>query len=166
MPKIGDNAPEISLKDGDGKVHSIRDSGSTYIVLYFYPKDDTPGCTIEANMFNKKLDQLKKLKVEVIGISGGDENSKKKFCEKYGLKFTLLSDKDFSVCKKYGTYGEKSFMGRKYFGISRITYILHRHYLSKSKDYKIEKIFEKVEPENHAEEVYKFIYEYSSLTDC
>lgn len=166
MLKQGDVPPDFSLKDKDGKLHSLKGLNSTYVILYFYPKDDTPGCTLEANLFNKKLEEFKKLKTTVIGISGGDEESKKKFCQKYGLNFALLSDPDYSVCKEYDSYGEKSFMGRKYFGILRTTFILHHHYLSKNKDYKIIKIFENVKPEGHAEEVYNFIYEDDSLTNC
>ena len=114
------------------------------------PKDNTPGCTIESKGFNSFLDEFKKLGVTVIGISGGDDNSKKKFCKKYDLNVILLSDPDFSVCKNYKAYGEKHFMGKKYNGIFRVTYIL-------DKDKKIIKIYEKVKSVGHAEEVLNFI---------
>jgi peroxiredoxin Q/BCP len=150
MPKTGTKAIDFSLKDKDGKAHSLKDIKSDFIVLYFYPKDNTPGCTIEANGFNKDLDKYKKLKTAVIGISGGDEKSKTKFCEKNKLTILLLSDTDFSVSKKYGVYGEKSFMGHKYLGISRTTFIL-------DKDRKIIKIYEKVNPISHSKEVIAFL---------
>lgn len=144
----GKKAPDFRLKDKDGKVHQL--SNSNFFVIYFYPKDNTPGCTIEANQFNSKLKEFEKLDVQIIGISGGDEKSKTKFCEKHGLKILLLSDTDFAVSKKFGVYGEKLFMGRKYMGINRVTFILDRKR-------KVIKIFEKVKPAAHAEEVLEFI---------
>lgn len=163
----GNSPPDFSLKDNNGKSYSLKDINSTYIVLYFYPKDNTLGCTIEANGFNKKLGDFEKLKTTIIGISGGDESSKKEFCKKNGLDFTLLSDPDFKVSTDYGVFDITCTEDYKRISkISRTTFILHRHYLSKTKDYKIIKIFEKVKPENHAEEVYKFIYEHDSMTNC
>ena len=146
--KVGDKAPEFRLKDKDGKVHQLETN--KYTVVYFYPKDDTPGCTIEAKEFTKDLKEFEKLGIEVIGISGGDEKSKTKFCNKYHLKITLLSDTDFSVSTKYGVYGEKSFMGKKYLGISRTTFVL-------DKNNKIIKIFGNVKPEGHSKEILEFI---------
>ena len=147
---IRDKAPEFSLKDKDSKIHSLKDIKGDFIVLYFYPKDSTPGCTIEAQQFNKDLSNFKKFNTIIIGISGGDEKSKTKFCEKHNLKLLLLSDSDFKVSKEYGVYGEKSFMGRKFFGISRTTFIL-------DKDHKIINIYNKVNPLAHSEEVLIFI---------
>ena len=143
-------ASDFKLKDKDGISYSLKDIKSEYIVLYFYPKDDTPGCTIEANEFTSHLPEFKKLKATIIGISGGDEKSKTKFCTKYNIKVLLLSDPDFSIAKKYKSYGEKSFMGRKYQGIFRNTFIL-------DKNKNILKTFEKVKPEIHAEEVISFL---------
>ncbi len=143
---VGDKAPDFSLKDKDGKVHALHDIKSDYVMVYFYPKDNTPGCTIESNKLNDSLDEFKKLGVTIIGISGGDEKSKTKFCERYGFKFTLLSDTEFRTSEKYGVYGEKSFMGRKYMGIFRETFVL-------DKGHKIIKIFEKVKPPVHAQEL-------------
>jgi len=148
--KIGDKAQEFSLKDKDSKLHSLKDVKSSFIVLYFYPKDSTPGCTIEAHQFNKDLPNFKKLNTVIIGISGGDEKSKTKFCEKHNLKLLLLSDSDFKVSKKYNVYGEKSFMGKKFLGISRTTFIL-------DKNHKIINIYNKVNPQSNSEEVLSFI---------
>lgn len=148
--KIGDNAPEFSLKDKDGKNHSLKNIKSARIVIYFYPRDNTPGCTIEANEFNKDLNKFKKLNTTILGISGGDEKSKTKFCNTHDLKFTLLSDTDYKISDKYGVYGEKSFMGRKFMGISRVTFVL-------DKNKKIIKIYDKVKPLTHSNEVLEFI---------
>lgn len=148
--KLGDKAPEFALKDRTGKKYSLKDFKSDYLIVYFYPKDDTPGCTLEAKGFTKSLPSFKKLKTEVIGISGGDEASKAKFCKKYGLKHLLLSDPAFTTTKKYGSWGEKTFMGRKTTGILRNTYLL-------DKNRKVVKIFEKVVPEAHPEEIIEAI---------
>jgi thioredoxin-dependent peroxiredoxin len=152
MVKIGEKAKEFTLKDKDGRSHALKEIKSEYTVLYFYPKDNTPGCTIEANNFNDKLAQFSKLGAKIIGISGGDEKSKTSFCKKYDLKITLLSDPDFSVCKTYGCYGKKQFMGRTYNGIFRNTFLL-------DKDKKILKIYEKVSVKEHADEILKDIKE-------
>ena len=141
---------EFSLNDKDGRTISLKDFNSDYIVVYFYPKDNTPGCTIESKKFNDALDQFSKLNTIIIGISGGDEKSKTKFCDKHDLKLTLLSDPNFKVSESYGVYGEKSFMGKKYMGISRQTFVLN-------KNHKIIKIFEKVKPIIHTKEVLEFI---------
>ena len=124
---VNSPAPDFSLKDKDGKIHSLKKIKSPFIILYFYPKDDTPGCTIEAISFTNHLDELKKLKAEVIGISGGTEETKKKFCEKHNLKVRLLSDDTFNVCKAYGVYGEKSFLGNDRFRISFYYYGGHKN---------------------------------------
>jgi len=150
MQKAGTTAPDFSLKDRYGKPHSLSSAKSRYTVVYFYPKDNTPGCTMEATMFNRDLNRFKELGAEIIGISGGDEESKTKFCEKHKLNLTLLSDTDFSVSQKYGVYGEKSFMGHAYFGISRTTFVI-------GKEQKIIKVFENVNPVMHARDVMNFI---------
>lgn len=148
--KEGQKAADFALKDKDSNVFKLYDSTSDYTVVYFYPKDNTPGCTIEANEFSSVLDEFQKLGVNVIGISGGDEASKKKFCDKHELRVTLLSDPEFDICKKYDAYGEKKFMGRTYDGIFRITYVL-------DKDKKIIKTYGKVKAAGHAQEVLEFI---------
>lgn len=143
-------APLFSLKDKDGEIHSLSDIATEYTIVYFYPKDNTPGCTVEAIMFSKNLPKFKKLNAEVMGISGGDEKTKTKFCEKHKLKVTLLSDPDFSISKKYGVYGEKSFLGKKYLGINRTTFLL-------DKNKKVIKVFPKVSPAIHTSEILDFI---------
>ena len=145
-------AKQFKLKDKDGKTWSLKDFDEDFLVLYFYPKDNTPGCTIEARDFQKSLGQFKRLSAKVIGISGGDEKTKTKFCDKHRLKFLLLSDTDFSVSKKYGVYGKKKFMGREYMGISRQTFVI-------DKKRNIIKVFEKVKPLGHAKEVLEFLKE-------
>ena len=147
---LEDKAPDFSLKDKDGKNHSLKDIKSKYTVVYFYPRDSTPGCTIEATEFNKYLNHFKRLETTIIGISGGDEKSKTKFCDTHNLKFALLSDTDYKISNKYGVYGEKSFMGKKFMGISRITFVL-------DKNKKIIKIYDKIKPLIHSNEVLEFI---------
>lgn len=150
MLQINDKAQEFALKNKDGRFHLLKNISAEYIILYFYPKDDTPGCTIEAKEFTNDLNKFEKLNVKIIGISGGDETTKKKFCDKYNLKILLLSDPDFSVCKKYGVYGEKSFMGKKFMGINRTTFVI-------DKNKKIVKVYEDVKPEDHSKEILEFI---------
>jgi thioredoxin-dependent peroxiredoxin len=150
MKLQNNKAPEFKLKDKDSNFHTLTDFKEEYKVLFFYPKDNTPGCTIESKNFSDLISEFNKLKTKIIGISGGDEKTKTKFCEKHNLSILLLSDTDFSVSKKYKVYGEKQFMGRKYLGISRVTYILD----SKNK---IIKTFDKVKPLTHANEVLEFI---------
>lgn len=147
----GSQAPKFSLNDKNGTPRTLGSFNKRFLVLYFYPRDDTPGCTIEAKDFEKNLSAFTKLNAEVVGISGMDEVSKKRFCEKHGLKrLLLLSDKDFSTSKEYGVYGEHSFMGRAYTGISRTTFVLDR-------SRRILKVFENVIPLGHAQQVIEFI---------
>ena len=120
----GKKASNFSLKDKDGKAHSLNWENTKYTVLYFYPKDNTPGCVMEAKEFNKDLNKFKEIGASIIGIGGGNETSKSKFVSKHKLKLLLLSDPDFKVSTKYGVYGEKAFMGKKYMGISRVTFVL------------------------------------------
>ena len=124
--KIGERAYDFSLPDKTGKLISLKDFSARFLVLYFYPKDNTPGCSIEAQDFQKKLADLKSQEIDVVGISGGDDDSKTKFCDKYDLTFPLLSDEDFSVSKKYGSYGRKSFMGKLFLGILRQTFVFNQ----------------------------------------
>ena len=144
----GAKAPTFKLQDKDGSTHGVGATKSEFTVLYFYPKDDTPGCTLEAQDFSKNLGDFKARKAEVIGVSGGDRKTKQKFCQKYGLKVPLVSDADFSVSRAYGAYGEKKFMGRAYKGIFRKTFIVDRKGT-------IARIFDTVKPEGHAREVLK-----------
>jgi peroxiredoxin Q/BCP len=144
--KVGQTAPKFSLKDKDGKAHSIGALKADYTVLYFYPKDDTPGCTLEAKEFSQSLPKFKSRNVQVVGVSGGNEKTKASFCKKYSLKIPLVSDTNFKVSKSYGAYGTKKFMGRSFQGIFRKTFLL-------DKSGKIARIFDSVKPEGHADEV-------------
>jgi len=126
MPLIdaGRKAPAFSLKDQHGKAHTLSDYAGRPLVLYFYPKDDTPGCTKESCEFQAALPQLKPSKTAVLGISILDEASKARFAAKHGLTFPLLADADHAVADKYGVWQEKSRYGRKYMGIARTTYLI------------------------------------------
>lgn len=147
---VGKKAPHFSLKDKNGVTHSLSDIAAKQVCLFFYPKDNTPGCTLEAKEFTSHLAQFKKQGCAVIGISGGDEKSKQKFCDNNALDVLLLSDTDFKTSKAYKTYGEKKFMGRTYNGIFRKTFIL-------GPDRTVVKIFDEVKPEGHAAEVLEFL---------
>ena len=144
--KEGQKAPNFKLSDKDGKVHQPVAAGSEYTVLYFYPKDSTPGCTIEAQEFTASLRAFSARKARVVGVSGGDGSSKAKFCAKYRLSVPLVSDTDFKVARAYGAFGEKQFMGRKFKGIFRKTFILDKRGL-------VVRVFDSVKPEGHADEV-------------
>jgi len=144
MIKINDNAPEFELRDSEGDTIKLSDFRGKNIILYFYPKDFTPGCTEEACDFNENMQEFKDS--VIIGISPDSEESHKKFTEKYNLKFKLLSDKENKVSKLYEVYEKKSFMGKSYFGITRSTFII-------GKNGKINQIFRKVNPKGHAKEV-------------
>lgn len=149
--KVGSRAPAFALSDRDGEIHTLDSIESEYVVLYFYPKDNTPGCTVEAKEFEYLLAKFTKANCTVVGISGGDSRTKLLFCTAQALKrLLLLSDSDFSVAKKFGSFGEKSFMGRKFQGIFRKTFVLNR-------DRQVVRIFDNVKPEGHAGEVLKFI---------
>ncbi len=126
MPLIepGRKAPPFALKDQTGTVHRLAELSGQPVVLYFYPKDDTPGCTQEACDFRDRLPQFMKGRAAVVGVSILDEMSKAKFARKYGLTFPLLADPDHAVAEKYGVWTEKSRYGRKYMGIARTTYLI------------------------------------------
>ena len=153
--KLGSTAPQFSLTDKDGKLHSLSKLPGDFTVLYFYPKDDTPGCTIQAQEFSKALPKFAKLKATVVGISGGNDVTKGKFCTKYKLKVLLLSDPDFKLAKKFKSYGKKSFMGRTFNGIFRNTYIL-------DSAKRVIATFEKVDPATNSAEMLEFIKSHSS----
>jgi len=144
--KEGDKAPDFTSGDGEGKTVRLKDLRGKKVVLYFYPKDDTPGCTKEACSFRDSFAKFKKRGIEVLGVSFDSEARHKKFAEKYDLPFRLLADTDRAISEGYGTYGEKKFMGRTYMGIHRMTFLI-------DEKGKIKKIFNKVKPEDHAEEV-------------
>ena len=142
----GKKAPAFTLKDQSGTPHSLSDYAGQPVVLYFYPKDDTPGCTTESCDFQARLPQFKKSKAVVLGMSILDEKSKAKFAGKHGLTFPLLADADHGVAEKYGVWQQKMRYGRKYMGIVRTTYLI-------GPDGKVARRWDKVNVEGHAEEV-------------
>lgn len=144
--EVGDKAPSFKLKNQDGKTISLADLKGKPIVLYFYPKDDTPGCTKEACNFRDEFPKFGKLKAEIIGISVDSVESHKKFAEKYKLPFNLLADEKKEVVEKYGVWKEKNMYGKKYMGIERTTFIIDGNG-------KIAKIFPKVKVDDHNKEV-------------
>jgi peroxiredoxin Q/BCP len=144
----GKKAPAFSLKDQDGTVHSLADYAGKSVILYFYPKDDTPGCTAESCDFQAKLPKFKSIKAAVLGVSILDEKSKARFAEKHGLTFPLLADANHEVADKYGVWQEKTNYGRKYMGIARTTYLI-------GPDGKVVRRWDKVRVDGHAEEVLK-----------
>jgi len=146
MVEQGSKAPLFTLPDQDGKKVSLKDFKGRNVVLYFYPKDDTSGCTKEACSFRDELHDLKKLNAEVIGISADDVKSHKKFSLKYNLSFTLLSDEDKKVINDYGVWKEKNMYGIKKMGIERSTFII-------DKDGVVRKVFRKVKVDDHNKEV-------------
>lgn len=145
-------APDFCLPNFEGRKVCLQDFKGSWVVLYFYPKDMTPGCTKEACDFRDNYSFLKKKGIEVIGVSRDDEKSHKKFSEKYNLNFSLLSDKDGGVSKKYKVLVEKNMYGKKVLGIERSTFIINP-------EGKIEKIFRKVKVENHLQEIKDFFKE-------
>ena len=146
MIEEGKKAPDFTLKDAEGKSHKLSDYKGKKVVLYFYPKDNTPGCTVEACEFRDSYNEIKKKGAVILGISKDDEKSHKKFVDKYSLPFTLLADSEKKVVAKYGVWGEKSFMGRKYMGTTRATFVINE-------TGKIIKVFPKVTPKGHAEKI-------------
>jgi thioredoxin-dependent peroxiredoxin len=150
--KVGNKAPSFKLKNQDAKVISLADLKGKPIVLYFYPKDDTSGCTKEACNFRDEFPKFGKMKAEIIGISADSVESHKKFALKYNLPFNLLSDEKKEVVEKYSVWQEKSMYGRKYMGIVRTTFIIDA-------SGKISKIFPKVKVEEHNSEVMEALKE-------
>ena len=146
MLKEGSTAPAFNTKDAEGRSVQLKDFRGQKVVLYFYPKDDTPGCTKEACSFRDAIADFKKRGINVLGVSINNEASHKKFAQKYKLPFTLLTDTDHAISERYESYGEKKFMGRTYMGIKRNTFLI-------DEKGKIKRIFEKVKPEEHAAEV-------------
>ena len=139
-------ADNFTLPSTNNVNYSLKDSLGKYVVLYFYPKDDTPGCTIETNDFNKLLLKFKKLDCEVYGISKDNLKSHDKFRDKYKIKFDLLADEELITLKKYKVWGKKKFMGRQFMGIIRTTFLI-------DKKGKIIKFWDNVKVKDHAKEV-------------
>jgi peroxiredoxin Q/BCP len=148
MLNEGDPVPDVTLEAMDGKRISPADFGGNKLVLYFYPKDDTSGCTREAQDFSALAEEFEKAGVWILGVSKDAAKAHAKFTEKYGLKVPLASDTDGSVCEAFGTWVEKSMYGRKYMGIDRATFLIDR-------DGVVKRVWRKVKVPGHAEEVLK-----------
>ena len=146
MLKINQKAPTFSLPDQDSVTRSLSDYVGKKVLLYFYPKDDTPGCTTEACNFRDSYEELKKMGLVVLGVSKDSVKSHKKFVEKFSLPFPLLADVDQKVCDAYGVWKNKKFMGREYMGIERMSFLI-------DEKGNIEKIYESVKPATHTDEV-------------
>lgn len=142
----GKKAPVFVLKDQDGKAHRLADYAGRPVVLYFYPKDDTPGCTTETCAFRDNLPRFKKMKAAVLGVSILDEASKKRFADKHDINFPLLADADHVVAEKYGVWQKKSLYGRHFMGIARTTYLI-------GADGKVARRWDNVKVNGHAEVV-------------
>jgi peroxiredoxin Q/BCP len=146
MIEEGKKAPAFAVKDQSGQTVKLADLAGKFVVLYFYPKDDTPGCTTEACAFRDQHSKLEKAGAVVLGVSPDDEKRHGKFIAKYELPFSLLADTDHALAEKYGAWGEKSMYGKKYMGIVRSTFLI-------GPDGKVARVWPKVKPEGHAEEV-------------
>jgi peroxiredoxin Q/BCP len=147
----GDLAPNFSAPTQDGGIVSLKDFKGKPVVLFFYPKDDTPGCTKEACAFRDVYDDFKQAGAAVLGVSTDSEKSHRKFIDKFNLPFPLLADADKKIVADYGVWGQKSFMGRKYMGTHRVTFLI-------GGDGNIAKIWPEVKPEKHAREVLAAIH--------
>ena len=148
MVKEGNKAPDFTSKDQNGNKVKLSDLKGQKVVLYFYPKDDTPGCTKEACSFRDANDLYAEKGIKVLGVSTDDERSHQKFISKFDLPFDLIADTDKTIVEKYGVWGEKSMYGKKYMGTLRKTFLI-------DEDGKIVKIFDKVNVSEHADEVLK-----------
>jgi len=144
--EVGDKAPAFKTTNQDGEPVSLGDFKGKKVVLYFYPKDDTPGCTKEACSFRDGWSKFRKRGVAVLGVSVDDAKSHRKFIDKFSLPFPLLADTDKTIVKAYGVWGEKSMYGRKYMGTLRVTYLI-------DEKGKIAAVWPKVKPDGHAEEI-------------
>ena len=144
--EVGAKAPDFSLPDQDGSTVTLKSLKGKQVVLYFYPKDDTSGCTKEACDFRDSLAPIKKAGAVVLGVSKDGKASHQKFIAKYGLPFALLSDEETVVCNAYGVYKEKSMYGRKYMGIERSTFVIYA-------TGRIKALFRKVKVPGHVDEV-------------
>ena len=146
MPKVGAQAPDFTLLDQNGVPHTLSNYRGKPVLIYFYPKDDTPGCTKQACALRDADPVFRKLDAVVLGISADSVKSHKKFVEKHGLTFPLLVDEDKKIIKKYGVWGMKKFMGREYEGIFRTSFLI-------APNGKIVKVYEKIKTSEHAREV-------------
>ena len=146
MLKEGDQAPDFAARDTDGNEVKLADLRGRKVVLYFYPKDDTPGCTKQACSIRDSYSEFQERGIKVLGVSLDDAASHRKFTDKYELPFTLLADTEHQLADAYGVYGEKQFMGKKYMGVDRKTFLI-------DEQGRIRKVFDKVNVDEHADEV-------------
>jgi peroxiredoxin Q/BCP len=146
MPEVGDLAPEVELTDETGTIHRLADQRGRWTILYFYPKDDTPGCTVEACEFRDANETIHERGADVWGVSPQGAASKRAFREKFDLPFILLADEDHQVAEAYGSWVEKENYGKKYFGVARRTFLI-------GPDGRVARTWPKVKPEGHAAEV-------------
>ncbi len=146
--KKGDKAPTFAVKDSKGRKISLSSLKGKKVVLYFYPKDSTPGCTVEACGFRDNIAEYRKKGVVVLGVSGGSEKSHNAFIAKQKLDFPLLMDKDFRIAKAYGVYGKKKFLGKEYMGISRTTFLI-------DEKGKVSKVYDDIDVKTHSDEILK-----------
>ena len=144
--KEGDDAPAWTARAGTGETVSLADFRGKMVALYFYPRDNTPGCTIEACQFRERFEDFTKRGIVVLGVSADSAVSHEKFSKRFRLPFILLADEDKAIARAYGAWGEKSFLGRKYMGMRRISFLI-------GPDGRIRKIWRKVKPPTHASEV-------------
>jgi thioredoxin-dependent peroxiredoxin len=149
-PQVGAKAPAFTAVVSGGRKVKLADFAGKVVTLYFYPKDDTPGCTIEACGFRDHFDALKQAGVEVVGVSPDSPESHEKFAGKFSLPFTLLADEDNSICQAYGVWQEKNKFGRTYMGVARTTFVI-------DKEGRIAHVFEKVKPDGHEQEVLEWV---------
>jgi peroxiredoxin Q/BCP len=152
LPTAGEPAPDLSLPDDAGTVHRLSDRRGEWTILYFYPKDDTPGCTTEACAFRDANDTIRERGAEVWGVSPQGGASKRAFREKFGLPFTLLADEDHAAAEAYGSWVEKQNYGRTSWGTARRTFLI-------DPDGRIARVWPKVKPEGHADEVLRALEE-------
>jgi peroxiredoxin Q/BCP len=146
MPEVGDLAPEVELTDETGTIHRLADQRGRWTILYFYPQDDTPGCTVEACEFRDANETIHERGADVWGVSPQGAASKRAFREKFDLPFILLADEDHQVAEAYGSWVEKENYGKKYFGVARRTFLI-------GPDGRVARTWPKVKPEGHAAEV-------------
>lgn len=146
MPGVGEKAPGFSVPDEDGNVRSLEEYRGKWVLLYFYPKDDTPGCTIEACTIRDQFQDFKSINAEVLGVSTDSVKSHRRFKDAYELPFTLLADEKKEIVQAYGVWGEKKMMGKTYMGTKRTSFLIDR-------DGVIRKVYENVKPPVHAGEV-------------
>ncbi len=155
--KSGAKAPAFKLKDAKENEVSLKDFAGSWVVLYFYPKDNTPGCTIEAKDFTKELAGFEKLGARILGVSADSCESHRKFITKQNLKITLLSDESKTVLKKYGVWGKKNFMGKSFMGVIRTTYLI-------DPKGKVARVWEEVSVKGHAGDVKKAVKDFQTET--